>query len=129
MMPEGEKIGVPVVIFRDNMPSPGYDRVHFSPNIGGGVGLGGSDLPVPPPTPRFRHHIISNAMNYTHSCVLVIEQTFGSAKLLPCGSAKMTELFSAERRTFFVIHSITMASFHNFVLLNDPHVRDVIIGL
>ena len=35
------------------------------------------------------------------------------------GSAQMTELFSAEHRTFF----------HIFVLLDDPHVRGVIIGL
>ena len=46
------------------------------------------------------------------------------------GSAQMTELFSAEHRTFFfVLHSMPMASFHIFVLLNDPHVWVVIIGL
>ena len=52
------------------------------------------------------------------------ERTFSSAELLLCGSAQMTELFSAEYRTFFfVLHSMPMASFHIFVLLNDPHVR------
>ena len=44
-----------------------------------------------------------------------------SAELLLCGSAKMTELFSAEHRTFFVLHSMSMAPFHTFVLLNDQH--------
>ena len=46
-----------------------------------------------------------------------------SAELLLCGSAQMTELFSAEHRTFFT------ATFHIFVLLNDPHVCSVIIGV
>ena len=46
-----------------------------------------------------------------------------------CGSAQMTELFSAEHRTFFVLHSMPMASFYTFVFLNEPHVRGVIIGL
>ena len=51
------------------------------------------------------------------------ERTFGSAELLLCGSAKMTELFSAEHRTFFfVLHAVPMASFHTFVFLNDLHV-------
>ena len=48
---------------------------------------------------------------------VVTERTFGSAELLLCGSAQMTELFSAEHRTFFT------ATFHIFVLLNDPLVR------
>ena len=43
---------------------------------------------------------------------VVIDRTFGSA-----------ELFSAEHRTFFT------ATFHIFVLLNDPHVTGVIVGL
>ena len=56
---------------------------------------------------------------------LVTDRTFGSAErsvrpncsaeLLLCGSAQMTELFSAEHRTFFT------ATFH----INDPHVRSV----
>jgi hypothetical protein len=29
---------------------------------------------------------------------------FGSAELLLCGLAQMTELFSAEHRTFFILH-------------------------
>ena len=33
----------------------------------------------------------------------VTERTFGSAELLLCGSAQMTELFYAEHRTFFRI--------------------------
>ena len=49
--------------------------------------------------------------------ILVIDQTFSSAELLLYGSAQMTELFSAEHRTFFT------ATFHTFVLLNDSHVR------
>ena len=32
---------------------------------------------------------------------VVTDRTFGSAELLLCGSAQMTELFSAEHRTFF----------------------------
>ena len=40
-----------------------------------------------------------------------------SAELLLCGSAQMTEFFSAEHRTFF------SATFHIFVLLNDSHVH------
>jgi hypothetical protein len=35
--------------------------------------------------------------------VVVTDRTFGSAELLLCGSAQMTELFSAEHRTFFHI--------------------------
>ena len=46
-----------------------------------------------------------------------------SAELLLCGSAQTTELFSAEHITFFT------ATFHIFVLLNDPHVRSIIISL
>ena len=54
---------------------------------------------------------------------LVTDRTFGSAELLLCGLAQMTELSSAEHRTFFfILHSMPMASFHIFVLLNDPHV-------
>ena len=34
---------------------------------------------------------------------IVTDRTFGSAELLLCGSAQMTELFSAEHRTFFRI--------------------------
>ena len=34
---------------------------------------------------------------------VVTEQTFGLVKLLLCGSAQVTELFSAEHRTFFCI--------------------------
>ena len=45
------------------------------------------------------------------------------AELLLWCLAQMTELFSAEHRTFFLLHSMPMASFHIFVLLNDPHVR------
>ena len=52
-----------------------------------------------------------------------------TAELLLCGSAQMTELFSAEHRTFFILHSMLMAFFPIFVLLNDPHVRSIIIGL
>ena len=43
-------------------------------------------------------------------CRVVTDRTFGSAELLLCGSAQMTELFSAEHRTFFVLNSMPMAS-------------------
>ena len=56
-----------------------------------------------------------------HCLKVVIGRTFGSTKrsvrpnysaeLLPCGSAQITELFSAEHRTFFVLHSMAMAPF------------------
>ena len=62
--------------------------------------------------------------------MLVIDRTFGSAELKLCGLAQMTEFFSAEHRTFFfVLHPMPMAFFHIFVLLNEPHLCDVIIGL
>ena len=35
---------------------------------------------------------------------VVTYRMFGSAELLLCGSGQMTELFSAEYRTFFVVH-------------------------
>ena len=53
---------------------------------------------------------------------VVTDRTFSSAEPLLCRSARMTELFSAEHRTFFTLHSMPMPSFHIFVLLNDPHV-------
>jgi hypothetical protein len=37
--------------------------------------------------------------------------------------------FCRTQNFFFVLHSMPMASFHIFVLLSDPHVRSVIIGL
>ena len=37
--------------------------------------------------------------------------------------------FLQNTELFFVLHSMPMASFHIFVLLNDPHVRGVIIDL
>ena len=46
---------------------------------------------------------------------VVTDRTFGSAELLLCGLAQMTELFSAEHRTFFVLHSMPMASFSSLV--------------
>ena len=49
-----------------------------------------------------------------------------SAELLLWGLAQMTELFSAEHRTFFVLHTMSLASFHTFVLLNDQHFIKVI---
>ena len=50
---------------------------------------------------------------------VVTDRMFGSAELLLCGLAKMTDLFSAEHRTFFfVLYSIPMATFHIFVVLN-----------
>ena len=62
--------------------------------------------------------------------ISVTNQTFGSAELVLCSSAQMTELFSAEHRTFFfILHSMPMASFHIFILLDDPHGRGVIIDL
>ena len=39
-----------------------------------------------------------------------------SAKLLLCGSAQMTELFSAEHRTFFVLHSMAMSPFSSLLV-------------
>jgi hypothetical protein len=35
---------------------------------------------------------------------VVTDRTFGSAKLLLCGSAQMTELFSAEHKTLFLYY-------------------------
>ena len=62
------------------------------------------------------------------NCLLQIY--FSSAELLQCGSAQMTELLSAEHGTFFfVLHLMPMAYFHIFALLNDPHVRGLIICL
>ena len=64
---------------------------------------------------------------------VVIDRTFGSAELFGRTSTVRFGpndcfLFSAEHRTFFfVLHS--MASFHIFILLDDPHVCGVIIGL
>jgi hypothetical protein len=61
---------------------------------------------------------------------VVTDQRFGLAELLLFGLSQMTELFTAEHRTFFfVLQSMPMASFHSFVLLNDPNVHSVIIGL
>ena len=65
---------------------------------------------------------------------LVIDRTFGSAELF---GRTYTVRFGPNDRTFFcriqnlpfVLHSMPMASFHISVLLNDPHVRDVISGL
>ena len=43
--------------------------------------------------------------NYVKYCQrLVTDRTFGLAELLQCGSTQMTELFSAEHRTSFVLH-------------------------
>ena len=61
-------------------------------------------------------------MSYVYPGV-VTDRMLGSAELLLRGSAQITELFSAEHRTFF------MATFDILVLLNDPHVRSVIIGV
>jgi hypothetical protein len=36
----------------------------------------------------------------------------------------MTELFSAEHRTFFILHSMPMAFFHTFVLLKGLSVKE-----
>ena len=36
--------------------------------------------------------------------------------------------FLCRTQNFFVLHSMPMASFHIFVLLNDPHICSVIIG-
>ena len=58
---------------------------------------------------------------------LVTDQMFGSAELLLCGSAQMTELFSAEHRTFFFVSNfMPMASFHILVLLYDPHASSLV---
>ena len=65
---------------------------------------------------------------------VVTDQMFGSAKLFGWTS---TVRFGPNDRTFFcrtqnfffVLHSMPMASFYIFVLLNDPHVRGVIISL
>ena len=62
----------------------------------------------------FRIEVVSSSLK------LVTDQTFGLAELLLCGSAQMTELFSAEDRTFFILHSMPMASFHILFLLKDP---------
>ena len=61
----------------------------------------------------------------------MIERTFGSAELFGRTS---TVRFGPNDRTFFcrtqnfffVLHSMSMASFHTFVLLNDQHVIIVI---
>ena len=63
--------------------------------------------------------------------MLVIDRTFGSAELFGRTS---TVRFGPNDRTFFcrtqnfffVLHSMSMASFHTFVLLNDIHSIKVI---
>ena len=63
---------------------------------------------------------------------VVIDRTFGLAKLFGRTS---TVRFSPNDRTFFcrtqnlfcVLHSMPMASFYISVLLNDPHVRVLLV--
>ena len=64
--------------------------------------------------------VVTGFTNKTFTCTtwfleLVTDRTLCSAELLPCGSAQMTELFSAEHRTFFILHSMLMASYHIFI--------------
>ena len=44
-----------------------------------------------------------------------------------CGPNDRT--FFAEHRTFYVLYSMPVVSFHTFDLLNDPHVHSGIVGL
>ena len=64
--------------------------------------------------------------SWTAQCILVTDQTFGSAELFGRTS---TVRFGSNDRTFFILHSMLMASYHIFVLLNDPHVCSFIIEI
>ena len=60
--------------------------------------------------------------------MIVIDRTFGSAELFGRTSTVRfgpndRTFFCRTQNLFFVLHSMLMASFHIFVLLNDPHVR------
>ena len=65
---------------------------------------------------------------------LVIDRTFGSAELfyqtstVRFGTNDRT-FFCRTKNSFFVLRSMPMVSSHIFVLLNDPHICGVIIGL
>ena len=55
------------------------------------------------------------ATSLVTSFIVVTDRTFGSAELLLCSSAKMTELFSAEHRTFFWYY--IQCQWHPFIFL------------
>ena len=61
---------------------------------------------------------------------VVIDRTFGSAEKFGRTSTVRfgpnDRTFFCRTQNFFVLHSMPMASFHTFVLLNDQHVIIVI---
>ena len=52
--------------------------------------------------------------------VVVNDRTFHSDELLLSGLAQMTELFSAEHRTFFVLHSMQIMAGQTLDFITDP---------
>ena len=83
----------------------------------------------------FKRGDINATMGSNQGSLVENDRTFGSAKLFGQTS---TVRFGPNDRTFFcrtqnffffILHSMPMASFHIFALLNEPHVCGVIIGL